>query len=91
MLESHFRVIPVLDIKNGQAVHAVAGIRSHYRPLQSILHPSCEPLELARAYRDLLDLRSSSPTLMPSRGNDPIRRCIANSPGRTCISGSMPG
>ena len=57
MLESHFRVIPVLDIKNEQAVHAVAGIRSHYRPLQSILHPSCEPLELARAYRDLLDLR----------------------------------
>ena len=57
MLESHFRVIPVLDIKNGQAVHAVGGIRSHYRPLQSILHPSCEPLELARAYRDLLDLR----------------------------------
>jgi len=57
MLESHFRVIPVLDVKNGQAVHAVGGIRSHYRPLQSILHPTCEPLELARAYRDLLDLR----------------------------------
>jgi phosphoribosylformimino-5-aminoimidazole carboxamide ribotide isomerase len=57
MLESHFRVIPVLDVKNGQAVHAVGGIRSHYRPLQSILHPSCDPLELARAYRDLLELR----------------------------------
>ncbi len=57
MLESHFRVIPVLDVKNGQAVHAVGGIRSHYRPLRSILHPSCEPLELARAYRNLLDLR----------------------------------
>jgi len=57
MLESHFRVIPVLDVKNGQAVHAVGGTRSHYRPLQSILHPSCDPLELARAYRDLLDLR----------------------------------
>ena len=50
-------MIPVPDIKNGQAVHAVAGIRSQYRPLQSILHPSCEPLELARAYRDLLDPR----------------------------------
>jgi len=57
MLESHFRVIPVLDVKNGQAVHAVGGVRAHYRPLQSILHPTCEPLELARAYRDLLDLR----------------------------------
>lgn len=50
-------MIPVLDVKNGQAVHAVGGIRSHYRPLQSLLHPSCEPLELARAYRDQLDLR----------------------------------
>ena len=25
--------------------------------LQSLLHPSCNPLELARAYRDLLGLR----------------------------------
>jgi phosphoribosylformimino-5-aminoimidazole carboxamide ribotide isomerase len=57
MLESHFRVIPVLDVKNGQAVHAVGGIRSHYRPLRSILHPSVEPVELARAYRDLFDFR----------------------------------
>jgi phosphoribosylformimino-5-aminoimidazole carboxamide ribotide isomerase len=57
MLESHFRVIPVLDVKNGQAVHAVGGIRSHYRPLRSILHPSAEPVELARAYRDLFDFR----------------------------------
>jgi phosphoribosylformimino-5-aminoimidazole carboxamide ribotide isomerase len=57
MLESHFRVIPVLDVKNGQAVHAVGGIRSHYRPLQSRLHPSFDPLDLLRAYRDLLDLR----------------------------------
>ena len=57
MLESQFRVIPVLDVKNGQAVHAVGGIRSHYRPLQSLLHPSCKPMELALAYRDLLDLR----------------------------------
>jgi phosphoribosylformimino-5-aminoimidazole carboxamide ribotide isomerase len=56
MLESRFRVIPVLDVKNGQAVHAVGGIRSHYRPLQSRLHPTCDPLELLRAYRDLLGL-----------------------------------
>jgi phosphoribosylformimino-5-aminoimidazole carboxamide ribotide isomerase len=54
MLESAFRVIPVLDVKDGLAVHAVAGQRSHYRPVQSLLHPSADPLELARAYRDLL-------------------------------------
>lgn len=52
-----FRVIPVLDVRNGQAVHAVGGVRSHYRPLGSILHASSRPLELARAYRDSLGLQ----------------------------------
>ena len=56
MLKSPFRVIPVLDIKDGQAVHAVAGQRSHYRPVRSLLHPSADPLDLARAYRDILGL-----------------------------------
>jgi phosphoribosylformimino-5-aminoimidazole carboxamide ribotide isomerase len=56
MLGSAFRVIPVLDVKDGLAVHAVAGQRSHYRPVQSLLHPSADPLELARAYRHLLGL-----------------------------------
>ncbi len=49
-------MIPVLDVKNGQAVHAVAGDRAHYRPLQSVLHPTADPIALARAYRDRLDL-----------------------------------
>ncbi len=57
MLQTQFRVIPVLDVRSGQTVHAAGGIRSHYGPLQSLLHPSCNPLELARAYRDLLGLR----------------------------------
>jgi phosphoribosylformimino-5-aminoimidazole carboxamide ribotide isomerase len=48
------RIIPVLDLKAGQAVHAVAGDRAHYRPLRSILHDDSDPLELARAYRDRL-------------------------------------
>jgi phosphoribosylformimino-5-aminoimidazole carboxamide ribotide isomerase len=54
MLKSAFQVVPVLDVKDGLAVHAVAGQRSHYRPVQSLLHPTADPLELARAYRDIL-------------------------------------
>ena len=54
MLKSTFRVIPVLDVKDGLAVHAVGGQRSHYRPVRSLLHPSADPLDLARAYRDIL-------------------------------------
>ena len=56
-MASSFRVIPVLDVRSGQAVHAVGGMRSHYRPLESILHPSADPFALARAYRDVLGFR----------------------------------
>jgi phosphoribosylformimino-5-aminoimidazole carboxamide ribotide isomerase len=53
-----FRVIPVLDLKGGQAVHAIAGRRAYYEPLESILHPAPDPIALARAYRDRLGLRT---------------------------------
>jgi phosphoribosylformimino-5-aminoimidazole carboxamide ribotide isomerase len=49
-----FHVIPVLDVRNDLAVHAVAGDRAHYRPLQSVLHSSPDPIGLARACRDQL-------------------------------------
>jgi len=54
---SDFRVIPVLDVKAGRAVHAIGGDRSHYQPVRSLLHPSSDPEHLARAYRDLLGFR----------------------------------
>jgi phosphoribosylformimino-5-aminoimidazole carboxamide ribotide isomerase len=56
MRHGAFRVIPVIDVMHGQAVHAVGGIRSHYRPVRSILHPSSLPLEIARAYLNVLGL-----------------------------------
>ncbi len=37
-------------------MHAVGGIRSHYRPVRSGLHPSSCPIELARAFRERLGL-----------------------------------
>lgn len=50
------RIIPVLDIRNGRAVHALAGDRAHYRPLVSVLHEDSEPAALARALRDRLGM-----------------------------------
>lgn len=50
------RVVPVLDVKHGVAVHAIGGERAHYRPLRSVLHPGSEPLGLACAYREALGL-----------------------------------
>jgi phosphoribosylformimino-5-aminoimidazole carboxamide ribotide isomerase len=52
--DEQFRIIPVIDLKDGRAVHAVAGRRAYYQPVQSILHATSDPLELAAALRELL-------------------------------------
>jgi phosphoribosylformimino-5-aminoimidazole carboxamide ribotide isomerase len=43
------RVVPVIDLKDGTAVHAVRGERERYRPIG-------DPLSLARAFRSELGL-----------------------------------
>ncbi|HEX4600310.1 MAG TPA: HisA/HisF-related TIM barrel protein [Gemmatimonadales bacterium] len=51
------RVIPVLDLMAGQAVHARRGRRTAYRPIRSVLVPADragDPLGLARAFRETL-------------------------------------
>jgi phosphoribosylformimino-5-aminoimidazole carboxamide ribotide isomerase len=45
-------LIPVIDIRNGIAVQAIAGQRSQYRPLHSNLTNSVEPAEVLKALRD---------------------------------------
>ncbi len=49
-------MIPVIDLLDGQAVHAVRGEREHYRPLKSVLCDSSDPLVVARVFRDQLRL-----------------------------------
>lgn len=49
-------MIPVMDLRDGLAVHAVKGNREHYRPVTSVLTDTAEPLEVARAFRDKLGL-----------------------------------
>ena len=50
------RVIPVIDLKSGAAVHAVRGQRERYRPLRSGLATGSDPLHVARAFRGELGL-----------------------------------
>jgi HisA/HisF family protein len=50
------RVIPVIDLKGGAAVHAVRGQRERYRPLRSGLVAGSDPLRVARAFRRELEL-----------------------------------
>jgi phosphoribosylformimino-5-aminoimidazole carboxamide ribotide isomerase len=48
------RVVPVLDLKGGVAVHAVRGERDAYAPVRSTLVASADPVALARAFRTRL-------------------------------------
>ena len=48
------QIIPVLDIKSGQAVHAIRGERERYAPVQGVLGSGDDPVALAEAYRDRL-------------------------------------
>jgi phosphoribosylformimino-5-aminoimidazole carboxamide ribotide isomerase len=50
------RVIPVIDLKGGAAVHAVRGERERYRPLRSTLVDGADPVAVTRAVRDRLGL-----------------------------------
>ena len=45
------KVIPVIDILNGVAVHAVKGVRSEYQPLESVLCGSADPIAVACKFR----------------------------------------
>lgn len=45
------RIIPVLDILNGQVVRGIAGDRQQYRPIQSLLADGSDPITIAEAIR----------------------------------------
>jgi phosphoribosylformimino-5-aminoimidazole carboxamide ribotide isomerase len=47
------QIIPVIDLLHGQVVRAVAGNRDAYRPIESRLTSSCDPLVVLNALLDL--------------------------------------
>jgi len=47
------RIIPVIDILNGKVVKAIGGKREEYKPLESVLTKSTEPLDFALAFESL--------------------------------------
>jgi phosphoribosylformimino-5-aminoimidazole carboxamide ribotide isomerase len=50
------RIIPVIDLLEGRAVLARGGVRSAYRPVESLLYQGDDPLGLALAYREVFGL-----------------------------------
>lgn len=47
------QVIPVIDIRNGVVVRAVAGQRSEYKPIETPLAPTSAPLDVAHGLASL--------------------------------------
>lgn len=47
------RIIPVIDIMGGKAVHAISGQREKYKLLKSVLTKSSTPLSVASAFKKL--------------------------------------
>ena len=43
--------IPVLDLKDGQAVSGKSGLRDTYPPLQTVFAPSSDPVEIAQGLK----------------------------------------
>jgi phosphoribosylformimino-5-aminoimidazole carboxamide ribotide isomerase len=50
------RLIPVIDLLDGKAVHAIRGQRKQYRPVRSILCNTADPLAIASAFHEELGL-----------------------------------
>jgi phosphoribosylformimino-5-aminoimidazole carboxamide ribotide isomerase len=72
------QLIPVIDLQNGQVVHAVRGERERYLPVQSRLCETALPAGVARAFRSRLGLgRLYIADLNAIQGNDhPDHRSI---------------
>lgn len=45
-------IIPVIDLKDGEAVSGKSGMRKTYKPLKSVFHDSSDPIGIARALND---------------------------------------
>jgi len=43
-----FKIIPVIDILNSEAVHAIKGDREKYKPLKSVLIKGSDPMEIVK-------------------------------------------
>jgi phosphoribosylformimino-5-aminoimidazole carboxamide ribotide isomerase len=80
------RVVPVIDLKGGTAVHAVRGERERYRPVRG------DPLSLARRFRAELGLDdlyvADLDAITGAGGNDAVIRALAGE-ARTMVDAGI--
>jgi phosphoribosylformimino-5-aminoimidazole carboxamide ribotide isomerase len=81
------RVIGVLDLVRGVAVHARGGERSRYAPVESCLTPRAgDPVALADAYRAVLGLDELYAADLDAIGGEPPQRPLARRLAEHCRS-----
>ncbi len=66
------KIVPVIDLLNGNVVHAVKGNRSEYQPLESVLCTSYNPLNVADVFKKLgfMDLYIADLNAITGKGNE---------------------
>jgi phosphoribosylformimino-5-aminoimidazole carboxamide ribotide isomerase len=74
------QVIPVIDVLNGIAVHAVRGKRTEYKPLESCLFKSTDPVEIAEEFKTLgfnnLYVADLDAIIDCSRNFEPLKKIV---------------
>jgi len=79
-------VIPVIDIKNAQVVHAQGGRRDSYHPIQTPLSPTSEPADVAAGLLRLAPFRQ-----LYIADLDAIEGRTPNEPAIDAIAQAVPG
>ncbi|MBM3202519.1 nickel transporter [Candidatus Woesearchaeota archaeon] len=76
------QIIPVIDLKEGLAVHAREGHREHYRPLVSRLCSSPEPCEVLRGLLELYSFSTIYLADLDALGGKPAQERLIDALGR---------
>lgn len=79
------QIIPVIDIRNGVAVRAVAGERALYRPVSSCLTSSAEPAEVLKALQQEFGFNSCYVADLDGIERGQINRCTIAEMARTGV------
>lgn len=58
------KIIPVIDLLGGQAVHSVRGEREKYRPVESLLVSGIDPIDIAHVFVKETTSRLSNPSAL---------------------------
>ena len=80
------QIIPVIDIRNGVAVRAIAGERHNYRPLVTDLTNSTEPAEILKALKAQFSCEACYVADLDGIERGQINRCTLAEMIRTGVS-----